>query len=74
MKMPTVTYTNQVIAIAKDLIFGWCILSEDGWVPLSDGTAEDLEMVRKQLYNPIFPDEVRQHVRTLIEEMNTATV
>lgn len=31
--MPGVTWTNNKVAIAKDLIFGVCVLSDQGWKP-----------------------------------------
>jgi hypothetical protein len=42
-----VTWTNQRVALQKDMVFGVCVLSEEGWKPLAWLSREDLEMVRR---------------------------
>lgn len=40
-----VVWENGRIALTKDLIFGLCVMGEDGWVPFSDLDAADLDLV-----------------------------
>jgi hypothetical protein len=42
-----VTWTNQRVAMKKDLVFGVCVLLEDGWFPLSSLYLEDLKIVHE---------------------------
>jgi len=43
---PNVTWTNGNISLTSDLIFGISVLSEDGWVPISELDEDDLAIVR----------------------------
>ncbi len=43
---PNVTWTNGNISLTSDLIFGISVLSEDGWVPISELDEDDLATVR----------------------------
>ena len=40
-----VVWENGRIALTKDLIFGLCVMGEDGWVPFSDLDDPELELV-----------------------------
>lgn len=71
IKAPLTTYTNGAIAVGKDLIFGWVLLTEgdDGhqqWLPLTELESHTLELVQRHLTNPIFPQELREHVAALV--------
>lgn len=41
------TWTNQRVALTKDLIFGLCVYTESGWRPLSELTKDELEEVHR---------------------------
>lgn len=38
-------WTNGKVAFAHDMIFGLCVMSEDGWFPVVDLTASDFKAV-----------------------------
>lgn len=42
----TVVVVNNV-TLTNDLIFGWCVLSDKGWMPLKDWDVEELAMIHK---------------------------
>ena len=51
-----IVFTNGRVAITKDLIFGLSVLSEDGWMPLSNLDHQEVKMVHRLVdYNPTFP-------------------
>ncbi len=58
---PTVTWTNNRVALAKDLIFGLCVFGEnaDGsieWIPVDTLDLEDVQMVHDLVdYTPGCP-------------------
>ena len=53
--MATVIFTNGRIAICKDMVFGLCVMAENGWVPLSQGTPDEMRMVIRLIdNNPTF--------------------
>jgi len=55
--MATVWHNNNV-ALTKDLIFGVCVMSEEGWVPIGEGSIEELELVLRLIdFNPLCPKE-----------------
>lgn len=73
VKNPSVTYTNNQVAIGKDLVFTWIVLGEEGWVPLSQLSLEDLATVEKAMdHNRIFPDELYAYLRQLIDGLKAA--
>ncbi len=58
MKQPQVTFTIGRITLAKDLVFGVVVLTEDGWIPTSDLDAADKAYCRQLLgNNPTCPPE-----------------
>jgi hypothetical protein len=44
-KMPLNVWTNNRVALGKDLVFGAVVLTETGWEPLDFLAPEDLEIV-----------------------------
>ncbi len=56
-------FTNGKVALTDDLIFGVSVLTEDGWIPISDLDPEDLKKVQVLLdWNPACPDKIKQAV------------
>lgn len=49
--MNGVVWTNGVVSLTSDLIFGVSVMTEDGWCPLSSLDAEDLAMVKRLVDN-----------------------
>jgi hypothetical protein len=50
------TWTNGVISLYKDIVFGVCVLTDDGWVPFSSGSEADKNNVRRLVdYAPSCP-------------------
>lgn len=43
------TFTNGRVSLTHDLIFGLCVLGEDGWVPWSDLDEDDKKLVQRLL-------------------------
>lgn len=41
------TWTNQRVALTKDLVFGVCVYTESGWQPLSQLDYEQLKQVHR---------------------------
>lgn len=68
----TTTYTNGIITATKDLFIGWSISivfqdsSSPIWVPIKDLDKQTLKKVYDQLFNPIFPKELRDAVETAL--------
>lgn len=57
-------FTNGRITLAKDLIFGVVVLSEDGWLPVSELSDEDKAVCRKALdNNPTCPAELAEALK-----------
>lgn len=53
---PAVTWTNGRVALSKDLVFGLVVMTEDGWFPVDQLDADDVEVVHKAVdYNPGMP-------------------
>jgi len=51
-----VVWTNGVVSLTSDLIFGVSVKTETGWCPLSELDPEDLELVKRLVdYNPSCP-------------------
>lgn len=48
-----VVFTNGKISITKDLIFGLCVMGEDGWIPFDQCTKAERELVLRLIdFNP----------------------
>lgn len=43
------TFTNGRVTLTDDLVFGVCVLSEDGYVPVSQLTLDDTKYVERLL-------------------------
>lgn len=55
-KPNAVTWTNGIVSMTSDLIFGVSVLAETGWIPLSDLNTPDIEYVRSLVdRNPSCP-------------------
>ncbi len=51
--MPGVTWTNGNVAIAKDIVFGLCVMSEQGWYPFNMLDKADRRIVLRAIdWNP----------------------
>ncbi len=62
----TVVVINNV-TITRDLIFGWCVLTDQGWSVLTDLTIEELRFIRKQvLGHPLCPIDFSDAVSVAI--------
>ncbi len=44
-------WTNGVVSLTSDFIFGVSVLTETGWVPISSLDPEDVELVKKLVDN-----------------------
>ncbi len=56
-------FTNGVISLTNDLVFGVCVLDENGWVPLSELNSNGLKQVQRLLnHNPTCPADICQGV------------
>ena len=69
----TATYTNGVISITKNLIFGWSILTVaddnvEGWVPLDNLDKPALQFIIENLSNPVFPAEALQSAQSAMDK------
>lgn len=68
----TATYTNGVVTVTKHLFIGWSVFtvyqdsSSPMWVPIKDLDKQTLKKVYDQLFNPIFPEELRAAVKTAL--------
>ena len=50
------TWTNQRVALTKDLVFGLCVYTEEGWKPLSELDKDQLKLVHRLCdFNPSNP-------------------
>jgi hypothetical protein len=47
MALNGVAWTNGVVSLTSDLIFGVSVLAETGWMPISQLDKDDLAYVRK---------------------------
>lgn len=66
----TVVVINNV-TITKDMIFGWCVLSDQGWLVLSDWSLEELKMIRKStLGYPLCPTDFSDAVTVRINVLS----
>lgn len=70
MNQPQVTITNGVVSMAKDLVFGWTVLSSDhGWYPVSDLNKDDARVVLRSMDGSrLFPEDAYQAVRTQLSK------
>ncbi len=69
----TATYTNGVISITKNLIFGWSILTVaddnvEGWVPLDNLDKPALQFIIENLSNPVFSAEALQSAQSAMDK------
>lgn len=70
----TVVVVNNV-TLTNDLIFGWCVLSDKGWMPLKDWDVEELAMIRKAtLGYQLCPTDFSDAVSEKIEEKRHAAI
>lgn len=70
----TVVVVNNV-TLTNDLIFGWCVLSDKGWMPLKDWDVEELAMIRKATLDyPLCPTDFSDAVSEKIEEKRYAAI
>lgn len=54
--IPGVTWTNGRVALAKDLVFGLVVMTENGWFPVDQLDADDVSVVWDAVdFNPGFP-------------------
>ena len=54
--VPTVTWTNGEVALAKDLIFGLCLRTDTCWFPVDQLDGFDIGMVQNLVdHNPSCP-------------------
>lgn len=52
----TVTFTNGEVSLTKNLVFGLCVLTEDGWYPFADLDGVDKGFVINSIdRNPTCP-------------------
>ena len=69
----TVVVVNNV-TITKDLIFGWCVLTDQGWTVLTNLNIEELRFIRKQvLGHPLCPIDFSDTVSVAISVFNGQT-
>jgi hypothetical protein len=55
----TNVFTNGRITLTKDLVFGVCVLTEEGFVPLTHLSRQDMSVVRRLLdFNPTCPPDI----------------
>lgn len=55
----TTFFTNNRVSLVKDPIFGVCVLTEDGFIPVKDLSGKDLNVVRSLLdFNPTCPRDI----------------
>lgn len=56
MALNGVVWENGRVALTLDLIFGLCVMGEQGWVPCSDLDLDDLKVVHRAVdHNPGCP-------------------
>lgn len=49
-------WTNQKVTLTKDLFFGLCVLTDEGWIPMTELLGEEIEEIRRLIDNdPSFP-------------------
>lgn len=72
-KNPVTVYTNQRVAIGRDLVFGWVVLTlRDGaeqasWEPMSSLTLLELRQLQRQADRcPSFPHEFHTDLAGLL--------
>jgi len=47
--MANITFTNGRVTLTNDLVFGACVLSESGYVPINQLDADDVKYVLRLL-------------------------
>lgn len=63
------TYTNGRVALKDDLIFGTCVMSEDGWYPTRDLTSGEAKYVLSLIdCDPLCPHRFVEAVRKVIDK------
>jgi hypothetical protein len=68
MNMPQTTYTNQLVTLRKDLIFGWVVLSTYGWTPIDQLDRADLTMVKTRMMNDaMFPADAYAAIQATLD-------
>ena len=51
-----ITWTNGVVTLTKDLVFGLSVLSDKGWIPLYECDKQEVDLIKKLVdNNPSFP-------------------
>lgn len=64
MKQPSCVFTDGKIALGRDLVFGVVVLTESGWMPVSDLDTEDKATCRELLgNNPACPADLAEALR-----------
>lgn len=54
-------FHNNHVALTMDLVFGLCVMGEEGWVPWTACDAQDRALVQRLLaHNPTCPPEWRE--------------
>lgn len=65
----TVLVINNV-TIIRDMIFGWCVLSSEGWLPLNDWRLKELLVIRKATIGyPLCPTDFSDAVSDRIDSI-----
>ena len=73
MALNGVTWTNGVVSLTSDLIFGVSVLSETGWVPVNQLDSKDIRMVIKLVdWNPLCP--FQEELETALREAVSSEV
>jgi hypothetical protein len=50
------TWTNGHVSLTRDLIFGLCVLTTNGWLAIAELTAAELQLVQELVsHDPAFP-------------------
>lgn len=64
-KTPPLVINNGKVALAKDLVFGWCVHTEgECWFPVSQLDAADARNVFRLMdYSRLFPEDAMDAVR-----------
>ena len=62
------------VTITKDLIFGWCVLSDQSWIVLTDLDIETLQWISKQVSGqPLCPTDFADAVSAEIAVLKSKT-
>ena len=64
-----IVWTNNQVALTKDLVFGLCVMSEEGWVPINEGTDDQIQKLFSLIdWNPSCPKDWVQEIIQIMDD------